>query len=151
MRAVIQRVSRAKVAVEGDTTGEIERGILVYLGVAHGDSEKEADALLEKICVLRIFNDDVGKMNRNVEEVGGGLLIVSQFTLLGDCRKGRRPSFDGAAPPEDARRLYEYFVSRARERNLPVGVGCFQAHMDVHSINDGPVTFVLEFPPSTIE
>ncbi len=149
MRAVIQRVSQAKVTVANEITGEIERGLLIYLGVAHGDTEKEADALLEKVCVLRIFADDAGKMNRNVEEAGGGLLIVSQFTLLGDCRKGRRPSFDGAAPPEDARRLYEYFVQRAATRGLPVGTGTFQAHMDVQSVNDGPVTFVLEFPPQT--
>jgi D-tyrosyl-tRNA(Tyr) deacylase len=149
MRAVIQRVSEARVVVDGETTGQIEQGILIYLGVGRDDSEKEADALLEKICVLRIFPDEAGKMNRNVEEIDGGLLIVSQFTLLGDCRKGRRPSFDAAAPPDEARRLYEYFVARARERNLPVGMGRFQAHMDVHSINDGPVTFVLEFPPQT--
>lgn len=146
MRAVIQRVNGASVAVDGEITGQIERGVLVYLGVARGDTESEADALLEKICVLRIFPDDAGKMNRNVQEAGGGLLIVSQFTLLGDCRKGRRPSFDGAASPEEARQLYEYFVERARERGLPVGTGRFQAHMDVQSVNDGPVTFVLEFP-----
>lgn len=144
MRAVIQRVSEASVTVEGRVTGQIGHGILVYLGVGHGDTERNADAMAEKIVSLRIFPDDAGKMNRSVEEAGGGLLVVSQFTLLGDCRKGRRPSFDAAAPPGDAKRLYEYFLDRVRARGLPVGAGVFQAHMDVRSLNDGPVTFVLE-------
>lgn len=144
MRAVIQRVAEASVTVDGAITGSIGKGILVYLGVGKGDTEQNADALLAKILALRIFPDDAGKMNRSLLDVAGGLLVVSQFTLLGDCRKGRRPSFDAAAPPADANRLYEYFLARARESRLPVGAGVFQAHMDVRSLNDGPVTFVLE-------
>jgi D-aminoacyl-tRNA deacylase len=145
MRAVIQRVSEARVRVSGKITGEIGRGILVFLGVGHGDGAGNADALLNKILALRIFPDEVGKMNRNVVEASGGLLVVSQFTLLGDCRKGRRPSFDAAAPPEQAKQLYEYFLESARKHQIPIGAGVFQAHMDVESINDGPVTFVLDF------
>jgi D-aminoacyl-tRNA deacylase len=144
MRAVIQRVKEARVRVNGQITGEIANGILVYLGVGRGDTTQIADALLAKIIALRIFPDSVGKMNRNVAEANGGLLVISQFTLLGDCRKGRRPSFDAAAPPDQARELYEYFLGEARKQQLPVGAGVFQAHMDVESINDGPVTFVLE-------
>ncbi|MCW5962861.1 MAG: D-tyrosyl-tRNA(Tyr) deacylase [Bryobacterales bacterium] len=144
MRAVIQRVSEASVTVEGTITGQIGLGILVYLGVGHGDTERNADAMVDKITTLRIFPDEAGKMNRSVQEAGGGLLVVSQFTLLGDCRKGRRPSFDAAAPPSEAKRLYAYFLERVRACGLPVGEGVFQAHMDVRSLNDGPVTFVLE-------
>jgi len=144
MRAVIQRVSEASVAVEGEITGHIGPGILVFLGVSHGDGERHAEAMLEKILTLRIFPDEAGKMNYSVREAGGGLLVISQFTLLGDCRKGRRPSFDAAAPPAEARRLYEFFLSKAQASGLPVGAGVFQAHMDVRSCNDGPVTFVLE-------
>lgn len=144
MRAVIQRVSEASVTVDSNITGSISKGILIYLGVGKGDTEQIADALLDKILGLRIFPDDAGKMNRSLLDVGGGLLVVSQFTLLGDCRKGRRPSFDAAAPPADANRLYQHFLSRARATGLLVGAGVFQAHMDVRSLNDGPVTFVLE-------
>ncbi|MBI3208137.1 MAG: D-tyrosyl-tRNA(Tyr) deacylase [Candidatus Solibacter usitatus] len=146
MRAVIQRVSRASVAVGGVVTGEIERGILVLLGVAKGDKEPDADYLAEKIGGLRIFPDAAGKMNLSVTDVGGGLLVVSQFTLMGDCRKGRRPSFDPAAAPEDAITLYNYFVQVVREKGIPVATGVFQAHMDVELVNDGPVTFVMESP-----
>ncbi len=144
MRAAIQRVAEASVTVDGSITGAIGKGILVYLGVGKGDTEVNASALLEKILQLRIFPDEAGKMNRSLLDVGGGLLVVSQFTLLGDCRKGRRPSFDAAAPPEQARQLYEHFLTQARATGLAVGAGVFQAHMDVRSLNDGPVTFVLE-------
>jgi D-tyrosyl-tRNA(Tyr) deacylase len=137
-------VSRASVTVEGQITGVIERGILVLLGVAKGDTEADADYLAEKITGLRIFPDEAGKMNLSVVDVNGGLLVVSQFTLLGDCKKGRRPGFDQAAPPEEANRLYEYFVARVRTKGIAVGTGVFQAHMDVELLNDGPVTFILE-------
>jgi D-tyrosyl-tRNA(Tyr) deacylase len=144
MRAVIQRVSRASVMVDGQITGAIRSGILVLLGVAKGDLEKDADFLLEKIHGLRIFPDAQGKMNLSVADTGGSLLVVSQFTLLGDCRKGRRPGFDRAAPADEAKRLYEYFVRRARERGIPVETGVFQAFMEVELVNSGPVTFLLE-------
>lgn len=144
MRAVIQRVSRASVTVDEEITGAIGLGILVLLGVGKGDQEKDADFLLEKIHGLRIFPDTQGKMNLSLGDVGGSLLVVSQFTLLGDCRKGRRPGFDAAAPAEDARRLYEYFVERCRQRNIPVQTGVFQATMQVELVNSGPVTFLLE-------
>ena len=143
MRAVIQRVSEADVTVDGKVTGRIGRGVLIYLAVGHTDTEPNADALLDKIVHLRIFPDEAGKMNRCVRDIAGGLLIISQFTLLGDCRKGRRP-FDAAAPPQEARKLYDYFLARASQQGLAVGAGVFQAHMDVRSVNDGPVTFVLE-------
>lgn len=144
MRAVIQRVSRASVTVDGAVTGAIDRGILVLLGVAKGDSEKDADFLLDKIYNLRIFPDAQEKMNLSASSVGASLLVVSQFTLLGDCRKGRRPGFDAAAPPDEAKRLYEYFVSRAKDQDIPVATGVFQASMQVELVNTGPVTFVLE-------
>lgn len=144
MRAVIQRVSRASVTVDEEITGAIGLGILVLLGVGKGDQEKDADFLLEKIHGLRIFPDTQGKMNLSLGDVGGSLLVVSQFTLLGDCRKGRRPGFDAAAPAEHARRLYEYFVERCRQRNIPVQTGVFQATMQVELVNSGPVTFLLE-------
>jgi D-tyrosyl-tRNA(Tyr) deacylase len=144
MRAVIQRVSRASVTVDGQVTGAIRSGILVLLGVAKGDCEKDADFLVDKIHGLRIFSDAQGKMNLSVADTGGSLLVVSQFTLLGDCRKGRRPGFDQAAPAEEAKRLYEYFVRRARERGIHVETGVFQASMQVELVNSGPVTFLLE-------
>ncbi len=144
MKAVVQRVSRASVAVDGAVTGAIQRGLLVLLGVATSDTEQSADYLVDKIAGLRIFPDENGKMNRSLADAGGALLVVSQFTLYGDCRKGRRPSFDAAAPPELARNLYEYFVTRARSLQIPVETGVFQAHMDVELINDGPVTLILE-------
>lgn len=119
-------------------------GLLVLLGVTHEDTREGADYLVEKTAHLRIFADDAGKMNRGVKDVGGAILVVSQFTLYGDCRKGRRPSFDAAAPPEHAQDLYEYFVERLRTHNLQVETGVFQATMQVSLVNDGPVTFILE-------
>ena len=144
MRAVLQRVERASVDVDGVTVGAIGAGLLVLLGVAKGDSQGQADYLAEKILNLRIFSDDDGKMNRSVHDVGGGILVVSQFTLYGDCRKGRRPGFDNAAPPDLAKSLYEYFVERLRVANLKVETGIFQASMKVSLVNNGPVTFVLD-------
>jgi len=132
------------VEIDGEVAGSIGRGLLVLLGVGQGDSEKQAHWLADKIAGLRIFEDDAGKMNLSVEEVGGSALVVSQFTLYGDCRKGRRPSFTGAAPPEEADRLYQVFVARLKERGLPVSTGVFQAMMQVHLVNDGPVTVVVE-------
>jgi D-tyrosyl-tRNA(Tyr) deacylase len=144
MRAVIQRVSRADVKVDGTTTGAIAQGLLVLLGVGKGDTGKDAEYLVEKILGLRIFPDDDGKMNRSVVDAGGGVLVISQFTLFGDCRRGRRPSFDDAAAPEDAQRLYEHFVEGIRTRGVPVETGVFQAHMGVELVNDGPVTILLD-------
>lgn len=144
MRAVLQRVSSASVTVEGAVVGAIEAGVLVLLGVGQEDSEADAEYLAERILGLRIFPDAAGKMNRSVLESGGGLLVVSQFTLYGDTRKGRRPSFDGAAPPERARWLYERFVEMARARGAMVATGVFQASMSVALVNEGPVTFVME-------
>jgi D-tyrosyl-tRNA(Tyr) deacylase len=144
MRAVLQRVERASVEVDGETVGSSGAGLLVLLGVAKGDTRANADYLADKILNLRIFSDDAGKMNRSVIESGGGILAVSQFTLYGDCRKGRRPSFDAAAPPELARPLYEYFVQRLRAGKVLVETGVFQASMKISLVNDGPVTFVLD-------
>jgi len=144
MRAVVQRVSRAKVTVGSEITGEIESGSLILLGVAAKDTEADADYLVEKVLNLRIFEDGEGKMNLSLLEVKGGLLVVSQFTLYGDTRRGRRPSFIDAAPPEQANRLYEYFVAKAREQVSHVGTGRFQAMMDVELVNDGPVTIILD-------
>ncbi|MBI2355536.1 MAG: D-tyrosyl-tRNA(Tyr) deacylase [Deltaproteobacteria bacterium] len=144
MKAVIQRVISASVVVDGETVGEIGRGILVLLGVEKGDDESKADWLAEKIVNLRIFSDTEGKMNLSLVDVGGGLLAVSQFTLAGNCAKGRRPSFDTAAPPDEGRRLYEYFATAARRLGTPVATGIFQADMQVSLVNDGPVTFILE-------
>ena len=144
MRAVVQRVSSASVEVDGRTVASIGRGLLVLLGVAQGDGERQAEWLADKIAGLRIFEDEAGKMNLSVQDVGGSALVVSQFTLLGDCRKGRRPSFSDAAPPEEADRLYQRFVERARGAGLRVETGVFQAHMGVHLVNDGPVTLVLD-------
>ena len=144
MRLVIQRVKESKVSVNGDTTGAIRSGLLVLIGIAREDTRAEADYLLDKVLGLRIFPDETGKMNRNIVESGGALLLVSQFTLYGDCRKGRRPSFDRAAPPEMAQHLYEYFVESARKGPAPVETGVFQATMEVHLVNDGPVTILLD-------
>ena len=141
---MVQRVSSARVEIDGEVAGSIGRGLLVLLGVGQGDSEKQAHWLADKIAGLRIFEDEAGKMNLSVEEVGGSALVVSQFTLYGDCRKGRRPSFTGAAPPQEADRLYQVFVNRLKERGLPVETGVFQATMQVHSVNEGPVTVVVE-------
>jgi D-tyrosyl-tRNA(Tyr) deacylase len=144
MRAVVQRVTYARVEVDGTMVGEIGPGLLVLLGVAKGDTEADSDYLATKISQLRIFADDAGKMNRSIAEAGGAMLVVSQFTLYGDCRKGRRPGFDAAASPEDARRLYEYFVDAVRRTGLRVETGVFQADMAVSLLNDGPVTFIVE-------
>ena len=144
MRAVVQRVSRAQVRVDQTVTGNIGAGLLVLLGVTHADTSSDADYLVDKIVHLRIFADEAGKMNRSLIDIVGSPLVVSQFTLYGDCRKGRRPSFDSAAPAETARALYEHFVDAARSRGVPVETGVFQAHMDVELVNDGPVTLILE-------
>ena len=144
MRAVVQRVSRAKVTVDDRVTGEIGEGMLVLLGVSTGDAESDADYLSEKIINLRIFEDDEDKMNRSVIDIGGAMLVVSQFTLYGDTRRGRRPSFIAAARGDDAVRLYEYFVRKSRETLPMVETGEFGAMMDVELVNDGPVTIILD-------
>jgi len=144
MRAVVQRVSRAQVSVNGAITGQIGLGLLVLLGLGHGDSEADAVYLAEKISGLRIFEDEQGKMNLSVRDVGGSVLAVSQFTLYGDVRRGKRPSFDAAAPPEQARRLYEFFVERIRALGLPCETGRFQEMMKVESVKEGPVTILLD-------
>lgn len=146
MRAVIQRVRRASVTVSDETVGEIAVGWLVLLGVGPSDTTKQADWLAEKVANLRAFDDPDGKMNLSVQDVGGSVLVVSQFTLYGDCQKGRRPSFVGAAPPAVAEPLYEAFVSALRLLGVPVATGRFAADMHVELVNDGPVTFVLEAP-----
>lgn len=144
MRACVQRVSQAKVTVAGQTTGEIGQGLLVLLGVAVADTADHARWLAEKIAGLRIFEDQAGKMNLSLADAGGAMLVVSQFTLLGDCRRGRRPSFVGAAPPELAERLYETFVETVRAQGIAVATGRFRAHMEVALINDGPVTLIVD-------
>ncbi|HEV2395639.1 MAG TPA: D-aminoacyl-tRNA deacylase [Candidatus Sulfotelmatobacter sp.] len=144
MRAVVQRVSSARVTVNGETTGEIGIGLLVLLGVGHEDAETDAAYLADKIAGLRIFEDADGKMNRSVLDVGGSVLAVSQFTLYGDVRRGKRPSFDAAAPPEPARRLYEFFVERVRANGLRSETGRFQEMMRVELVNEGPVTILLD-------
>jgi len=144
MRAVVQRVSQAEVRVEGRLVGGIGRGLLVLLGVAREDTPETGKVLAEKIANLRIFDDDQGRMNRSLLEAGGAVLCVSQFTLYGDCRKGRRPSYDRAAPPEAARALYDSFVESLRALNVKVETGEFRAMMDVELVNDGPVTLLLD-------
>jgi D-tyrosyl-tRNA(Tyr) deacylase len=144
MRAVVQRVSRAGVTVEGQLAGEIERGLLVLLGVASDDQEGDADYLAEKTAGLRIFEDEAGKMNLSVADIGGEVLVVSQFTLLGDCRRGRRPSFDQAAPLDQADQLYQRYAALLRERGLRVATGVFRAMMRVELVNEGPVTILLD-------
>lgn len=144
MRACVQRVASSRVTVAGDVVGEIGRGLLVLLGVAPNDTADDARQLADKIVGLRIFEDAEGKMNLGLADVGGALLAVSQFTLLGDCRKGRRPSFIGAAPPELAERLYEEFVSAVRALDVSVATGRFRQHMQVELVNDGPVTLLLD-------
>ena len=148
MRAVVQRVSRCKVTVENKTVGEIGPGLLVLLGLGKDDTEAAADYLAEKITGLRIFEDDAGKMNISVLDKRGEVLVVSQFTLYGDVRRGKRPSFDAAARPEEARKLYEYFVARVRSTGLRCETGEFQAMMQVELVNDGPVTIIVESPPA---
>lgn len=144
MRAVVQRVKRARVVVEGAVTGEISRGLVAYIGVEKGDTDSDAGFIASKITGLRVFEDGSGKFNLDVREAGGEVLCVSQFTLLGDCRKGRRPSFDGAEAPEAARKTYESLVESIRGAGLNVETGVFQAHMEVESVNDGPVTLLLD-------
>ena len=147
MRAVVQRVASSSVSVNGRRISRIGPGILVLLGVADGDTEKDAAYLAEKIVHLRIFEDADGRMNRSARDLRLEMLVVSQFTLLGDCRKGRRPSFTAAAPPDDAQRLYEYFVTAARNSGVAVSTGKFRAMMQVALVNDGPVTLLLESRP----
>jgi D-aminoacyl-tRNA deacylase len=144
MRACIQRVSQAEVIADGEVTGRIGRGLVVLLGVAHDDGESQVDWLVDKIVGLRIFEDDSDKMNRSLAEVGGAMLVVSQFTLYGDSRKGRRPSFTDAAPPERAERLYEAFVERVGKKGVEVATGRFRAHMYLSLVNDGPVTLWVD-------
>jgi len=150
MRALLQRVTQASVVVEGSVVGEIGAGLLILLGVAKPDTAADAALLVNKIVNLRIFPDADGKMNRSMLETGGSLLVVSQFTLYGDCRKGRRPGFDAAAPAAQARALYESFVEIARRSGLRVETGVFQAHMEVALVNDGPVTLMLETKEGTL-
>ncbi|HWP22986.1 MAG TPA: D-aminoacyl-tRNA deacylase [Candidatus Binatia bacterium] len=144
MRAVLQRVSQARVTVGDEVVGEIGPGVCVLLGVGKSDNEETARWLADKIASLRIFADEQGRMNRSIKEVGGSMLLVSQFTLYGDCRKGNRPSFSDAAAPDDAERLYRYVASRLRSSGLQVATGQFQAHMRVALVNDGPVTIFIE-------
>lgn len=144
MRAVVQRVSQAQVTVDGESVGQIGRGFLVLLGVAVNDQPADAVAIASKIVGLRVFEDEAGKMNLSLAEVGGSVLAVSQFTLLADCRQGRRPSFTAAAPPEWANRLYQEFIAEVRGLGIPVETGRFQAEMQVALVNDGPVTLLID-------
>ena len=144
MRAVVQRVSSSKVTVDGEVTGEINKGLLVLLGVTHEDTSKDVDYIIDKVLNLRIFEDENEKMNLSLKDVGGELLVVSQFTLYGDCRKGRRPSFSTAARPELATKLYEEFIEKSRKEGIVTQTGQFGAHMMVDLTNDGPVTILLE-------
>ena len=148
MRIVLQRVKSARVDVAGVAVGSIGVGLAILLGVTQTDRQEDAKYLADKVVNLRIFPDAAQRMNRSLLEAGGSLLVVSQFTLYGDCRKGRRPSFDQAAPPEQARALYEYFVQYLKSSNIAVETGVFQAEMEIHLINDGPVTFILDSKPS---
>jgi D-tyrosyl-tRNA(Tyr) deacylase len=145
--AVLQRVSRAAVTVDGGVVGQIGRGLLVLVGVAKGDGPTDIDFMTSKIRDLRIFGDERGRLNRSIVETGGAVLVVSQFTLLGDVRGGRRPGFSNAAPPDVARAVYDALVARLRHSGLPVETGVFQAHMDVELVNDGPVTLLLDSRP----
>ena len=147
MRAVIQRVDHASVEIDGEVIGRIGVGLVVFLGVGKGDTEEEAAYLIEKIRNLRIFEDDAGRFNRSLIDIKGELLIVSQFTLFADCKKGRRPGFDLAASPEEAERLYSHFVDLAKMSGIKVATGRFQAHMLVKIANQGPVTIILDRPP----
>ena len=149
MKAVLQRVAEARVVVNDEIVGQIGRGLLVLVCAERGDSQAQADKLLAKILKLRIFADDAGKMNRSVQDVAGGLLIVSQFTLAADVSGGNRPSFTGAAAPDEGRRLYDYFVAQARQLHPQVETGQFAADMQVHLVNDGPVTIPLHIAPDT--
>lgn len=144
MRAVVQRVSEARVEVDGRIVGSIERGLLVLLGVGKDDTERDCEWMVDKVSGLRIFEDEGGKMNLSVGDVGGAILVVSQFTLYGDCRRGKRPSFTDAAPPEKGKELYDLFVELLRKKGIRVETGVFGAHMHVHLVNDGPVTILLD-------
>ena len=144
MKLVIQRVKEASVRVDDDVTGAIRTGLLVFVGIARTDTHEDADYLVDKLIGLRVFPDENGKMNRNVVEARGSVLVVSQFTLYGDCRRGKRPSFDLAAPPEEAIALYSYFLEKIRRGPVPVESGVFQASMQVHLVNDGPVTILID-------
>jgi D-tyrosyl-tRNA(Tyr) deacylase len=144
MKACLQRVRRAKVTVANEVCGEIGLGMLVLLGVTHGDTEGDARVLAEKVAGLRIFEDSAEKMNLSLRDVGGAMLVASQFTLYGDCRKGRRPSFTDAAPPEMAQKLYGVFVATVEGQGIPVATGRFRQHMEIELVNDGPVTLVVE-------
>lgn len=144
MRAVVQRVIRAQVTVDSECVGQIDAGLLVYLGVAEGDGELDVAYMVDKLFHLRIFGDEAGKMNLSVQDIKGQILLVSNFTLCGDCRRGRRPGFDGAAPPEVADALYQTVAEGLRQLGVPVETGRFQAHMHVECENDGPVTFLLD-------
>ncbi len=149
MRSLIQRVSKASVTVDGGVVGEIGAGLLVLVGVGHDDTSADVRWLADKLVGLRVFNDDAGKMNLSVQDIGGAMLVVSQFTLWGDARKGRRPSYVGAAPPELANRLYQELIAAVADRSVPVATGRFQQHMEVSLVNDGPVTLWIESPGST--
>ncbi len=144
MRVVIQRVSQASVTVDGNITGQIDRGLLVFLGIGKDDDQADIGFLADKIVNLRIFPDDDGKMNLSVKDIGGGILLISQFTLFGDCRKGRRPDFTAAGNPQSAGTLYEQMIDTLKTKNLPVQTGIFAAHMDIQSTNDGPVTLLID-------
>ena len=144
MKLIIQRVKKASVTVDNEVVGKIENGLLVLCGITHSDTEKQADYLAKKLCNLRIFHDENDKMNLSVKDVNGELLIVSQFTLYADCTSGNRPSFTDAAKPEEANKLYEYFMKQCTEYGLNVEKGVFGAHMEVSLLNDGPVTIILE-------
>ena len=144
MRAVLQRVKKAEVRINSKSVGKINRGIVIFLAIAQNDTKEDADYLAEKIAELRIFEDSKDKMNLSIQEIRGEFLVVSQFTILGDCKDGRRPSFDKAAKPEIAEKLYDYFVERLKKFSLPVATGEFRAMMDVELVNDGPVTFIID-------
>ena len=144
MRAVIQRVGRASVTVDGKVNGSIGRGLLVFLGVGKDDTQKDVDFIADKIANLRIFECSEGKMNLSVADIGGAVLLISQFTLFGDCRKGRRPDFTAAGPPDIAKQLYEQTIAAVKAKGVPVETGVFAAHMDIDALNDGPVTLILD-------